>query len=241
VDGAYAFIILFPIRKNDSRAQQRWVEKVKLQIEKGFLFQQKYEAQTAVQTLVALKQLNLAKNLVQKLILISEESRLLKEITHYKTWLASILYQQGNLQAALVPLREAVAIGLHQGYIHTIVDVDAIPDLLDKLLSDTQAEENTDDVIKEYLLTLIEASQGLVEAESIAWSDWPNIGLLEPLTDREIKVLELLITGDSNQEIAEMIVVTQSTVKYHLKNIYLKLGVHTRMEAVVRAKQLGLV
>jgi LuxR family maltose regulon positive regulatory protein len=241
LERAEAMRIRVAISKNDSRAQQRWVEKVKLQIEKGFLFQQKYEAQTAVQTLVALKQLNLAKNLVQKLILISEESRLLKEITHYKTWLASILYQQGNLQAALVPLREAVAIGLHQGYIHTIVDVDAIPDLLDKLLSDTQAEENTDDVIKEYLLTLIEASQGLVEAESIAWSDWPNIGLLEPLTDREIKVLELLITGDSNQEIAEMIVVTQSTVKYHLKNIYLKLGVHTRMEAVVRAKQLGLV
>jgi LuxR family transcriptional regulator, maltose regulon positive regulatory protein len=65
--------------------------------------------------------------------------------------------------------------------------------------------------------------------------------LLDPLSERELEVLHLLVRGDSNQEIAEGLVITIDTVKRHVSNIFSKLGVHTRVQAVGRARALGLL
>ena len=54
-------------------------------------------------------------------------------------------------------------------------------------------------------------------------------------------MLHLLVRGDSNQEIAEGLVITIDTVKRHVSNIFSKLGVHTRVQAVARARALGLL
>jgi two-component system, NarL family, response regulator LiaR len=61
------------------------------------------------------------------------------------------------------------------------------------------------------------------------------------LTDRERDVLALLVAGLSNPEIAERLVVSRSTVKFHLSSIFGKLGVSTRTEAVAQAMQRHLV
>ena len=65
--------------------------------------------------------------------------------------------------------------------------------------------------------------------------------LLEPLTTREQDVLELLAAGLSNAEIAARLIVTVGTVKTHIKGIYSKLGVHSRTQAIVRAREIGLL
>jgi ATP/maltotriose-dependent transcriptional regulator MalT len=65
--------------------------------------------------------------------------------------------------------------------------------------------------------------------------------LLDALSEREHTVLLLIAEGLSNQEIARALVVTVSTVKTHLNNIYAKLHVHTRLQAVTRAYDLGLL
>ena len=65
-------------------------------------------------------------------------------------------------------------------------------------------------------------------------------GLLEPLTQREIEVLHLICEGCSNQQISERLVVTMNTVKKHTSNIYSKLDVKRRTQAVARARELGL-
>jgi LuxR family maltose regulon positive regulatory protein len=65
--------------------------------------------------------------------------------------------------------------------------------------------------------------------------------LIEPLSIREQEVLELLAAGLSNQEIARHLIVTEGTVKTHIKSIYGKLGVHSRTQAVARARALGLL
>ena len=65
--------------------------------------------------------------------------------------------------------------------------------------------------------------------------------LVEPLSDREIEVLELLAEGLSNPEIAQRLFVSLSTVKSHTRNIYGKLGVHKRKDAVARARTLGIL
>lgn len=65
--------------------------------------------------------------------------------------------------------------------------------------------------------------------------------LEDPLTARELEVLRLLAAGLSNQDIAGRLVISLSTVKSHINNIYGKLGVNSRVQAIVEAKKLGLL
>jgi LuxR family maltose regulon positive regulatory protein len=64
---------------------------------------------------------------------------------------------------------------------------------------------------------------------------------VEPVTTRELEVLRLLAAGASNAELARELVVEQSTVKTHLIHLYGKLGVHSRTQAVARARALQLL
>ena len=59
-------------------------------------------------------------------------------------------------------------------------------------------------------------------------------GLAEPLTPRELEILRLIAAGMRNQEIADQLVISLSTVKRHIANTYGKLGVDHRTEAVAR-------
>jgi DNA-binding CsgD family transcriptional regulator len=65
--------------------------------------------------------------------------------------------------------------------------------------------------------------------------------LVEPLSARELEVLQLVDQGLSNQQIALRLNVAPSTVKTHINNIYGKLGVQTRVQAIHRARALGLL
>jgi DNA-binding NarL/FixJ family response regulator len=65
--------------------------------------------------------------------------------------------------------------------------------------------------------------------------------LPEALTEREVEVLRLVASGSRNREIAERLVVSEKTVKYHLGQAYAKLAVTGRTEAVARARELGIL
>jgi LuxR family maltose regulon positive regulatory protein len=65
--------------------------------------------------------------------------------------------------------------------------------------------------------------------------------LIEPLRQREIEVLRHIASGRSNREIADEMVLAESTVKWYLRNIYEKLNVHRRTQALARARELDLV
>jgi LuxR family maltose regulon positive regulatory protein len=65
--------------------------------------------------------------------------------------------------------------------------------------------------------------------------------LLSPLSERELDVLRLIDEGCSNRTIADELVVTLHTVKKHTSNIYSKLGVASRTQAIARARELKLI
>jgi LuxR family maltose regulon positive regulatory protein len=65
--------------------------------------------------------------------------------------------------------------------------------------------------------------------------------LVEPLSEREIEVLQLIAEGLTNQEIASWLYLAPSTVKVHTRNIYGKLGAHHRADAVAKARAFGIL
>jgi DNA-binding CsgD family transcriptional regulator len=65
--------------------------------------------------------------------------------------------------------------------------------------------------------------------------------LLEALTLREQEILQLIVQGKANREIAESLFVELSTVKWYIRQIYTKLGVHNRRQAILRARELDLL
>ena len=64
---------------------------------------------------------------------------------------------------------------------------------------------------------------------------------VEQLSERELEVLQLIAEGVSRQEIASQLVLSLNTVKTHARNIYSKLGVNNQMQAVGKARLLGLL
>lgn len=65
--------------------------------------------------------------------------------------------------------------------------------------------------------------------------------LVEPLSSREVEVLQLLAAGLESPQIASELIIGVNTVRTHIKHIYGKLGVHSRLQAVERARELGLL
>ena len=94
------------------------------------------------------------------------------------------------------------------------------------------------------LLTAFDATTPVVQPKPVtspAPRHPPPVPLIEPLSERELEVLRLLDSGLSNQAIADELIVALSTVKKHLINIYGKLGVNSRTQALTYARSLGLL
>ncbi len=63
----------------------------------------------------------------------------------------------------------------------------------------------------------------------------------DPLSAREIEILKIVATGASNKEIADQLFISEGTVKNHLSNILSKLGVRDRMQAILKAREYGII
>jgi LuxR family maltose regulon positive regulatory protein len=140
----------------------------------------------------------------------------------------------GDGMPARSALHEALALGVPGGYIWRWLD--AGPGL-EPLLRDLRGDGDTP---KEYYSYL----DALLEAYRTAFGEpaRPQLGeLLDPLTPREMEIMRLICQGYSNPQIASELVVTINTVKKHTSNIYGKLGVRSRTQAIARAYDLGLV
>jgi LuxR family transcriptional regulator, maltose regulon positive regulatory protein len=94
--------------------------------------------------------------------------------------------------------------------------------------------------LKKYARKLLGISAEILKPE-VSLLPGESSGLVEPLTPREMEVLALIAAGDSNQMIADKLVISVRTVKKHTGNIYGKLGAANRLQAVTRARQLGLL
>lgn len=84
-----------------------------------------------------------------------------------------------------------------------------------------------------------------VVAEFARLADMPapnaQASLVEPLSERELEILEQIASGSSNKEIAQKLYITEGTVKNHVTNILGKLGVRDRTQAAIKARDMGII
>jgi len=148
---------------------------------------------------------------------------------------AVALQAQGDNDQAVHLLCDALELAAPGGFIRLFVD-EGPP--MAQLLSAVAARGMMPDYTGK-LLAACEAEEQ--KRENTSSLPPPNQLLIEPLSPRELEVLHLMAAGLSNQEMCERLFLALSTVKGHNRNIFGKLGVQRRTEAVARARELGLV
>jgi len=151
------------------------------------------------------------------------------------TVLEAVAYQaQGEKDKAIQMLSDALSIAEPEGFIRIFVD-EGLP--MAQLLAEAVARGISPDYAAK-LLAILEAEQQASENKL----DVSSAQLLsEPLSQRELEVLQLIAQGLSNDEIGKQLFLALDTVKGHNRKIFDKLQVQRRTEAVARARELGLL
>jgi LuxR family maltose regulon positive regulatory protein len=142
---------------------------------------------------------------------------------------------QGDLSLALASLEHALALAEPEGYVRIFLD-EGPP--MARLLQEAVTRGIAPDYARRLLATFPTAES---EQTSPSETKVPSSELIEPLSEREIEVLQLIADGLTNQEIADKLYLSLNTVKVHTRNINGKLGVNSRMQATVRARALEIL
>ena len=140
---------------------------------------------------------------------------------------------RGDIPRALVPLEQALSLAAPESYARIFLDEG---EAMRTLLRHAAASG----IASSYVRRLLSAFDGPAQPASTPVRAAPA-GLAEPLTGREVEILRLIAAGMRNQEIAEQLFISLSTVKRHVANAYGKLGASHRTEAVARANELDLL
>jgi LuxR family maltose regulon positive regulatory protein len=150
--------------------------------------------------------------------------------------LQALAYQaKDDKDQAMTALENALTRAEPGGFIRTFVDEG--PSMAQLLL-----EAVARDIMPEYAQRLLAAFPASEPSQADAVSDrTPETELIEPLSEREIEVLHLIAEGLTNQEVASRLFLSSNTIKVHARNIYDKLGVNNRTQAVARARALGIL
>lgn len=151
---------------------------------------------------------------------------------------ASAMQKLGNVAETNIALTESLAIAEPEGYLRIFLDEgQSMQRLLSQWLDHSGAGP-----LKDYAIHLLSQFGAELQVPTAAQEKGSESGdLIEPLTPRELQVLHLICAGDSNQMIADKLVITLSAVKKHTGNILGKLSVTSRAQAMVKARQLGLL
>jgi ATP/maltotriose-dependent transcriptional regulator MalT len=161
---------------------------------------------------------------------------------------AVALKAHGDKDQAVQVLLEALALAKPGGFIRLFVD-EGVP--MAQLLSIALAHRMMPDYIRKLLAVFEVEEQPILAGQQVSPGKSKDTfslpvtaaaqPLIEPLSPRELEILHLMAAGRSNQEISERLFLALSTVKGHNRNIFGKLQVQRRTEAVARARELGLL
>ena len=154
--------------------------------------------------------------------------------------LRAIALSAHDAAAASSALAEALVLGHPEGHLRVFVDEgEPIAALVARSLADRGV--GADGAVPVGYLRQLVGEFDRIRDEQAAPGGAANAGLVVPLTERELDVLQMLADGRSNQAIADELYLALNTVKHHVTHILDKVGAANRTAAVARARELGLL
>jgi LuxR family maltose regulon positive regulatory protein len=233
------------IRQGQLAAAKRWAREQELSPNDELHYLKEYEHFTLARILLAEyrntktpERLQEAISLLDRLLRAAEKGERNGSVLQILILQALAHDARQDIPSALEPLARAVRMAAPEGYVQTFV-AEGAP--MAHLLSQTLAQGISPDYVAELLSAFGDESIAQ-PVPAIKTQTTPTIRfLIEPLSERELEILQLIARGLSNQEISRKLFLALSTVKGHNRNIFAKLDVQRRTEAVARARELGLL
>jgi LuxR family maltose regulon positive regulatory protein len=231
-----AFNVYIMLASGNLNAAIQWVQERGLSVDDEIDNLREVEYLALTHILITQKRLDEADRLSQRLIENARAGDRVYLMIEVHLWRALIFKAKADIAAALGELKLALALAEPGGPLMMFVSKGMpVAELLEEILAARKRDHDAAKAgfslayVKKILAAFKAATPSKIE------------GLLDPISDRELEVLQLIAGGLSNKEIAEKLFIALNTVKTHTKNINSKLGVNSRTRAVARAKELGLL
>ena len=224
------------IRQGRLDKVQHWVEEQKLSTDMNLSYLKEYEHITLARFLIAQylsenieSSLEQAIDFLESLLSAAEFGKRIGSQIEILILLSLVSEIHGDLQQSLETLERALILAKPENYIRVFLDEGRpLVELLEKLLASKSSD----------LSAFIEK---LISAFRVSFHRVNKHGLSETLSERELEILRLLDAGLSNKQIMEDLFLSLSTVKTHIRNLYGKLEVHSRTEAIKKAREINLL
>jgi LuxR family maltose regulon positive regulatory protein len=222
------------LEQGDAATANRWTRERGLSADDEMSYAREPEYLILVRVLLAQDRADQALALLDRLLALAITQGRTGSIIELRALHALTLAATDDEVRALGALTEALTLAFPEGYIRVFADESApMAALLVRLMAAQRRDRTAARGIPlDYLGRLARAFE---QAAPIGTS------VVEPLSDREFQVLQLLAAGRQNREIADELSVTLDTVKKHITHILEKLGATNRTEATARARHLGLL
>jgi LuxR family transcriptional regulator, maltose regulon positive regulatory protein len=235
IDLAAALRARLQLRQGDLAAASRWADASSLSPDDELNFLREAAYLTLVRVRIAGGQAKAVLPLLSRLLADAQAKARMHSAIEILSLQALAYDALGKRSPALTALEDSLVLAEPEGYIRMFVDEGAP---MAKLLQAGRAQGIAPNYISKLLAAfptteVAEAPHAVINPQSST--------VLEPLTERELEILHLIAEGLSNQAIAERLIIAVSTVKRHINNLFGKLAVESRTQALVRARELRLL
>ncbi len=234
------------ISKRDADSAAKWIAVNRLGVFDTISASREFEYIVFARYLILINRLDEALILLSRLVNFSITGNRLGSRIEALCLSAICSDRMGETSNAMLALHEALELGYEDGYARTFAD-EGQP--MADLLANYRAwiRQNGNDKYGEYSRYLLKQTKENIRIHKAATTLCDEIAasgeepVLNVLRDRELAVLKLLVEELSNQEIAEKLFVSVRTVKYYNAQIFEKLGVKNRLEAIIKSRELGIL
>ncbi len=184
------------------------------------------------------KKFDVAERLLQRLLSEYPDGLQYEPLLPARIMLALALFGQHKINQSRQVMADALRLAAPERFIRPFLDYSSLSIPLLPLVLQT---ENLTAEAQAFIREILQLSGSYTEATHVPPRELESLSTAASISPRELEVLQFMSAGLSNGEIARKLSISESTVKTHLANIYYKLGVSRRVQAIAQAKELKLI